>query len=81
MKSVGMVRQLDEVGRIVLPKELRRTFGIDNKDSLEIYVEGDNIILRKYEPGCLFCGSADDVITYEDRRICKECIEKMNSLK
>lgn len=81
MKSVGMVRQLDEVGRIVLPKELRRTFGIDNKDSLEIYVEGDNIILRKYEPGCLFCGSADDVITYEDRRICKECIEKMNALK
>lgn len=81
MKSVGMVRQLDEVGRIVLPKELRRTFGIDNKDSLEIYVEGDNIILRKYEPGCLFCGSADGVITYEDRRICKECIEKMNALK
>ncbi len=81
MKSVGMVRQLDEVGRIVLPKELRRTFEIDNKDSLEIYVEGDKIILRKYEPGCLFCGSADDVITYEDRRVCKECIEKMNALK
>ncbi len=81
MKSVGMVRQLDEVGRIVLPKELRRTFEIDNKDSLEIYVEGDKIILRKYEPGCLFCGSADDVVTYEDRRICKACIEKMYELK
>ena len=55
MKSTGIVRKVDELGRIVLPIELRRTMGIDVKDALEIYVEGDTIMLRKYEPSCVFC--------------------------
>lgn len=79
MKSTGIVRKVDELGRIVLPKELRETFKIDHKDPLEIYVEGDSIILKKYEPACIFCGSASDVINYMDKRICRECIERLKS--
>ena len=60
MKSTGIVRKVDELGRIVLPIELRRTMGIDVKDALEIYVEGDTIMLRKYEPSCVFCGNAKE---------------------
>ena len=58
VKSTGIVRKVDELGRVVLPIELRRTLNIDIKDSLEIYVENDSIILRKYEPSCIFCGSS-----------------------
>ena len=61
MKSTGIVRKVDELGRIVLPIELRRTLNIDEKDSLEIYVDGASVILRKYEPSCVFCGDAGDV--------------------
>ncbi len=78
MKSIGMVRKIDRLGRIVLPKELRRTMKIDYQDPLEIYVDGDSIILKKYEPACLFCGSANDVVNYMDKRVCKECIAKLN---
>ena len=78
MKSIGMVRKIDRLGRIVLPKELRRTMKIDYQDPLEIYVDGDSIILKKYEPSCLFCGSANDVVNYMDKRVCKECIAKLN---
>ena len=77
MKSTGIVRKVDELGRIVLPKELREIFKIDRKDPLEIYVDGDSIILRKYEPACIFCGSANEVVNYMDKRICRECIEKL----
>ena len=58
MKSTGIVRKVDELGRIVLPIELRRTMGIEVKDALEIYVDGDHIVLKKYEPSCVFCGNA-----------------------
>ena len=62
MKSTGIVRKVDELGRIVLPIELRRTMGIEVKDALEIYVDGDHIVLKKYEPSCVFCGNAKDQI-------------------
>ena len=78
MKSTGIVRKVDELGRIVLPIELRRTMGIDVKDALEIYVEGDTIMLRKYEPSCVFCGNAKDVVTYKGRNICPACIEEIS---
>ena len=77
MKSTGIVRKVDELGRIVLPIELRRTLEIAERDSLEIYVEGSTIILKKYEPACIFCGDAKDVITYKGRNICKNCLEEM----
>lgn len=78
MKSTGIVRKVDELGRIVLPKELREIFKINRKDPLEIYVDdGDSIILRKYEPACIFCGSANEITNYMGKRICRECIENL----
>lgn len=77
MKSTGIVRQVDELGRIVLPMELRRTLGIQKKDSLEIYVDNDAVILKKYAPACIFCDSASDVIDFKGKTICKKCIAEM----
>ena len=80
MKSLGIVRKVDELGRIVLPIELRRKFDIEVKDSLEIYTEGDSIILKKYEPACIFCGDATSVVNYNGKIICPECIKKLQDL-
>ena len=77
LKSTGIVRKVDELGRVVIPIELRRTLGIDVKDSLEIYVDSERIILKKYEPACLFCGNADNVKHYKGRIVCHECIKEM----
>ena len=77
MKSTGIVRKVDELGRIVLPIELRRTLDIDIKDSLEIYVENDAIILKKYEPTCIFCGNSKELITFNDKNICENCLKKL----
>jgi transcriptional pleiotropic regulator of transition state genes len=74
MKSTGIVRKVDELGRIVIPMELRRTLDIGEKDALEIYVDGEQIILKKYEPACIFCGNAKDVTNYKGKNICKVCI-------
>lgn len=80
MKSTGIVRKVDELGRIVLPIELRRTLEIAERDSLEIYVEGSTIILKKYEPACIFCGDAKDVVNYKDRNICRTCLDEMKKI-
>ena len=80
LKSTGIVRRVDELGRIVLPKELRRTLNIREKDSLEIYVEDDSIILKKYEPACIFCASADDISMYKDKCICVNCLHNISDL-
>lgn len=78
MKSTGIVRKVDELGRIVLPIELRRTMNIDVRDPMEIYVDGDCIILKKYNPSCIFCGSSDDLVEYKDKRICKHCLQALS---
>lgn len=80
MKSTGIVRKVDELGRIVLPIELRRTMGIDVKDSLEIYVDGDSIILRKYEPSCIFCGNAKDIVNFKGKNVCSACARELAML-
>jgi len=77
LKSTGIVRKVDELGRVVIPIELRRTLSIEEKDALEIYVDADKIILKKYEPACVFCGNADDVITFRGKNICRHCLEAM----
>lgn len=77
MKSTGVVRKVDELGRVVIPIELRRTLEIGEKDSLEIFVQGESIILRKYEPACIFCGNAADVEIYKGKRVCKLCLEEL----
>ena len=78
MKSTGVVRRIDELGRIVLPIELRRTLGLDVKDPLEIFVNGDQIVLKPYRPCCIFCGEGNDTVKYMDKCVCKSCIEKLN---
>lgn len=77
MKSTGVVRQLDTLGRIVIPVELRRTMNIAVKDSLEIYVDGDQIVLKKYQPCCVFCGSAKDTKEYRGHLICAKCLKEI----
>ena len=77
MKSTGVVRQLDTLGRIVLPIELRRTMDIGVKDMLEIFVEDDQIILKKYHPSCIFCSDARDVTPYKGKLICKKCLAEL----
>ncbi len=77
MKSTGIVRKVDELGRIVLPIEMRRTLDIAEKDPLEIYVEGNDIILRKYQPSCVFCDSNKDVVEFKGHNICANCIQQL----
>ena len=77
MKSTGIVRKVDELGRVVIPIELRRTLGIDEKDALEIYVDNERIVLKKYEPACIFCNSAEDVQNFKGKLVCKSCVQAM----
>mgnify|MGYP002520364286 FL=1 len=80
MKSTGIVRKVDELGRVVIPIELRRTLGIEIKDPIEIYVDGDYIVLKKYEPACIFCGNAKDVTRIHDKNVCANCISELKNL-
>ena len=80
MKATGIVRKVDELGRIVLPIELRRTLNIDIKDPVEIFVDGDSIMLKKYEPACIFCGSSDNVRQVRGKNICAACIEELRKM-
>ncbi len=79
MKNTGIVRKVDELGRIVLPIELRRTLDIDVKDSLEIYVEDSAIVLKKYQPTCIFCGESKDVTTFKEKNICEKCLKELKN--
>lgn len=74
MKSTGIVRKVDELGRIVLPIELRRTLDVAEKDGLEIYVDGNSIVLKKYQPDCIFCGEVEGVTTFKGHNICPNCM-------
>jgi len=79
MKSTGVVRKIDELGRIVLPMEIRKTMDINSKDAVEIFVDNNKIILQKYMPACIFCGNADNVTYYKSKLICNECLEKLKT--
>lgn len=80
MKSTGIVRKVDELGRIVLPIELRRTLDIAEKDSLEIYSDGASIVLKKYEQACVFCGGVKDIVNYKGKNICEDCRKELKNL-
>lgn len=80
MKATGIVRKVDELGRIVIPKELRTGLDIDVKDPIEIFVEGEFIMLKKYVPSCGFCGEARDLVEYKGKRICHKCLAEIKSL-
>lgn len=79
MKSTGFVKRIDELGRILIPKELRASMEIESKDALEIFVDGDRIVFQKYQPACIFCNSADDIVFFEGRRICASCLSKLKN--
>ncbi|MBE7054000.1 MAG: AbrB/MazE/SpoVT family DNA-binding domain-containing protein [Ruminococcaceae bacterium] len=81
LKSTGIVRKIDELGRVTLPSELRKTLDIDVKDGLEIFIEGNTIVLKKYEPSCIFCGNARNVINYKEKNICLECLDELKLTK
>ena len=80
MKATGIVRKVDELGRIVTPIELRRTLNIKIKDPIAIFVEDDAIVLKKYEPACIFCGNAKNVVNVKGKNICRDCIEELKRL-
>ena len=77
MKSVGIVRKIDELGRIVLPIELRRTLDLKEKDSVEIIAEGESIVLRKYQPNCIFCENSKNLIEYKGKLVCSRCVASL----
>lgn len=77
MKSVGIVRKIDELGRIVLPIELRRTLDLKEKDSVEIIAEGESIVLRKYQPNCIFCENAKNLVEYKGKLVCSRCVASL----
>jgi transcriptional pleiotropic regulator of transition state genes len=77
MKATGIIRKVDQLGRVSVPIELRRTLGIEEKDALEIFVDGEKIVFRKYAPGCVFCGETDDVTEHRGKQICGQCIDSL----
>ncbi len=81
MKSTGIIRRVDELGRVVIPIELRNKFGIAEKDPIEIFVDGSNIVLKKFEPNCIFCGSSKKLSTYKDKLVCDKCLAKLSEIK
>ncbi|PWM68343.1 MAG: AbrB family transcriptional regulator [Eubacteriales Family XIII. Incertae Sedis bacterium] len=81
MKATGIVRKVDELGRIVLPIELRRTLDIEIKDPIEIFVDDEYILLKKYEPACIFCGNAKNVRRIKEKNVCEDCLKELKNIK
>lgn len=75
MKSTGIVRRIDDTGRLVLPIEIRKVLQLNTRDSVEIFTEDDKIILKKFAVSCVFCGKSGEVVRYRDKLICKDCCE------
>ena len=78
MKATGIVRKVDELGRVVIPIELRNKFDIKVKDPIEIFVDSNSIVLKKYEPNCVLCGNTKNLVSYNEKLVCEKCIEKLN---
>ena len=81
MKATGIIRRVDELGRVVIPIEIRNQFKIVEKDPIEIYVDDSSIILKKYEPNCVFCGNTKSLISYKDKLVCSKCAEKLSNFE
>lgn len=77
MKSTGIIRKVDELGRIVLPIEIRRTLDIAERDELEIFMDNDQIVLQKFEPSCIFCSSSQGLVSYRGKNVCQQCIRNI----
>ena len=81
MKATGIVRKVDELGRVVIPIELRRIMNIDVKDGLEIFVDSDRIILKKYEPSCIFTGDTEDLVYFKGKLISRSVIDELTQIR
>ena len=82
MRAIGCVRQIDKLGRLVLPSDIRKSLNIVNGvDSVEFFVDDDAVIIKKYRPACIFCGSADDIFSYKNNNICKSCLDELGNGK
>ena len=77
MKSTGVVRKVDELGRIVLPIEIRKVLEIKQGDAIEIFTDNDKIVLQKYQPACIFCNDVDNIVYFNGKRVCSACIAKL----
>ena len=80
MKSTGVVRKIDELGRIVLPIEIRKVLDIKQKDAVEIFTDDNRIILQKYQPSCSFCNNADEIVLFSGKRICRKCLNELKKI-
>lgn len=80
MKATGIIRRVDELGRVVIPIEIRNQFNIVEKDPIEIYVDGSSIVLKKFEPNCIFCGNTKNLIEFKDKLICEKCSTNIANL-
>ena len=80
MKSTGITRQVDNLGRFVLPIEIRRALDIQEGDALEIFTDDDRVILKKYQPACIFCNDADEVVLFGGKRVCRQCLTKLKEI-
>lgn len=81
MRSTGIFRRIDSLGRFVLPKELRKTLNINQNDYLQIYLEGDTIVLKKSQFSCVLCGNSDDLSDFHEKKICAKCLEELKKLR
>lgn len=81
MKSTGILRSIDKLGRIVIPMELRKVLELNVADSMEIFTDGEGIVLRKYSPCCTFCGEAMEVVDYKSKKVCKKCLKEMHTMR
>lgn len=80
MKATGIVRKVDELGRVVIPIEIRNKFDITEKDPLEIYVDGSSIILKKFEENCIFCGNTKGLRPFREKLVCEKCVKRISNL-
>jgi transcriptional pleiotropic regulator of transition state genes len=80
MKSTGILKSVDELGRIVLPKKMRENLDIEIRDQVELFVEGDRIILKKYMPTCIFCDSEQNIVIFNGKRVCGDCLKSLKSM-
>ncbi len=81
MKATGITRQVDELGRLVLPIELRKALNIQTKDYIEFWMDGQSVILKKHEPSCIFCGEAENIINYKGKNICADCFSEIKKTR
>ena len=80
MKSTGITRPVDALGRVVIPMEIRENLNIKTKDLLEISLQGNQIVLKKHGESCIFCDSSEDLVIFEDKKVCKKCLAKLSNL-